>query len=889
MRYLCLQSPLRTLVFTALIYLLAPAPAHAQSPYLYASLPGGGATSQIVGFSVALDGTLIPISGSPFNLSREGGLVTTDPDDQFLFVLNATSNTISVLAISQNTGALTEVSGSPVAAPTPPPGSGSAPSGPLCMATFKNKGASASYLYVAYRNGPAPFTGAIVAFQIGTESQPLAPIATITLEATPVDMTISPQGNLYAALQLVPGSTLGNQTPGLAVFPIDPNSGQLGQPNPLNSNLHEDSLALNPGATILFDGEGSSAAGFIESAQVRTDGSVLAPHSLPVVSPNSPPSTILVDGSGQLLYVQQGGQAAVYTIDKTTGILSAPSTSPAPVPFNLGRGNTVAHPVEPYLYTVQSGGQIHVFEVTDSTSGALRELGDSPYTVAGAEGSGGLALSHNAAAQTAAPLAAQLVPSEINFVDTTLGQSVSDNSALLTNTGTQALNMTVSITGADRDDFSTTTCPSPLATRTSCPITVTFTPTQAGARQATLVVADSAGPQTLQLTGIGVSSSSSGSGSGPGGSGGSGSGSGSGSGGSGGSGSGGTGGSGGSGGSGNPSAQPTISISPLSTFVSPALNTVAPPQNITLTNNSSPTNSPASLQISSLQIIGPNATDFALTTGCPSSYPSGQRCTLGIVFTPSASGSRFATLVVTDNAVNSPQLIELSGVTQAETLTISPRPESNGSGYSQTVSAGETANFPLLLSTTFSGTVFFSPCSGAPVTATCTPPTPMTVVANQPMTFSVSVNTVAASPSLTLLDELMHYRRRTGPSQITPSPIPLIVLTTACAFILLRRRRTSRHARLSHSPHNSQYSAPHVALRPFAISASATTTLAAFLALTILTISGCGGASTVATATTVTPTSASQTYTIVITPTAVTSDNSSVPNVQPIQLTLIVN
>lgn len=69
-------------------------------------------------------------------------------------------------------------------------------------------------------------------------------------------MTVSPQGNLYAALQLVPSSNLGNQTPGLAVFPIDPNSGQLGQPILVNSNLHEDSLALNPGATVLFDGEG---------------------------------------------------------------------------------------------------------------------------------------------------------------------------------------------------------------------------------------------------------------------------------------------------------------------------------------------------------------------------------------------------------------------------------------------------------------------------------------------------------------------------------------------------------------------------------------------------------------------------------------------------------
>src|SRR6201999_4016490 len=99
----------------------------------------------------------------------------------------------------------------------------------------------------------------------------------------------------------------------------------------------------------------------------------------------------------------------------------------------LARGNTTAHPVEPFLYTLQNGGKIHVYEITDFTSGALRELPDSPYTVDGAQGAAGLTLTHNAALQTAATVAAQLVPSAINFINTTIGQSISDNSALLTN------------------------------------------------------------------------------------------------------------------------------------------------------------------------------------------------------------------------------------------------------------------------------------------------------------------------------------------------------------------------------------------------------------------------------------------------------------------------
>ncbi len=944
MRLSCLQSPLRTLAFTALLYLLAPSPARAQSPYLYASIPGG-ATSQIAGYSVAPDGTLTPVVGSPFPVTGEGGFITTDPSDQFLFVLNAHSNTIAVLSIESN-GALTEVPASPVPAPTPPPGGGSAPSAPTAMATFK--GASSTYLYVAYGNGPMPFTGAVVSFQIGTPSQPLVPVSTTIVEAMPVDMTISPQGYLYVAFQLVPGSNLGNQTAGVAVFTIDATSGQLGQPTFVNPSLHEDSLALNPAATILFDGAGTSAAGLLESSEIRSDGTTLAPRSLPVVSPNSPPSTLLADGSGQLLYVQQGGQAAVYLVDQTTGVLSAPSTPAAPVPFNLVRGTTVAHPVVPYLYNLQSG-QLHVFEITDFTLGALRELPGSPVVILEGASSRGLVLTHNASGQTAPQDAAQLVPTAINFIDTTVGQSMSDNSALLTNTGTEALNVTATISGADQGDFSTTTCASPLAPRTSCKITLTFTPTQSGARQATLVLADSAGPQTLQLTGNGIASQSAvrlgpstltfaatttgvisasqsvvltnsgnanlhissillsgqnssdfaitnsptqsalptacaaaayapnascsitivftplaagarsasliiaddapdssqtvllaGTGLAP-----------------------------NTGGTGNPAptGSPTIAMSANSLlFISAAINTTTTEQYVIVSNSGA---SGSSLSIANVQINGPNSSDFKVMNGCTASgYAQTQSCTLSVTFTPSASGSRTASLVITDNASPATQTISLTGSIQTgtETLIVTPGPN----GLTQSVSAGETANYSLNLVTTFSGTVTFSRCVGAPSTATCSvAPASIVVAANQSVAFQVSVATAASTSSVA-------FGKLTG-REIAPLNNIRVSLTIACTllFLLVCKRRLPQ-ARRFHSP-------------PFAFPVSLVAAL--FLTCT-LAFAGCGGASTVATAPAITPTpptSASQTYTITITPSATTSNNVAIPAIQPIQLTLILD
>jgi uncharacterized protein DUF1573/centrosomal CEP192-like protein/HYDIN/CFA65/VesB family protein len=66
----------------------------------------------------------------------------------------------------------------------------------------------------------------------------------------------------------------------------------------------------------------------------------------------------------------------------------------------------------------------------------------------------------------------------------------------------------ISVTGDNSDDFSLDqNCGNSLAANTACQITLTFTPKAAGARSASVSIADSAAnsPQTISLTGTGVS------------------------------------------------------------------------------------------------------------------------------------------------------------------------------------------------------------------------------------------------------------------------------------------------------------------------------------------------------------------------------------------------
>jgi hypothetical protein len=79
----------------------------------------------------------------------------------------------------------------------------------------------------------------------------------------------------------------------------------------------------------------------------------------------------------------------------------------------------------------------------------------------------------------------------------------------LTNSGNSTLSITsLTLTGADAGDFAETadTCGSSVAAGANCTIEMTFTPSAAGQRTATLNITDNAAgsPQTVSLSGTGL-------------------------------------------------------------------------------------------------------------------------------------------------------------------------------------------------------------------------------------------------------------------------------------------------------------------------------------------------------------------------------------------------
>jgi VCBS repeat protein/centrosomal CEP192-like protein len=106
-----------------------------------------------------------------------------------------------------------------------------------------------------------------------------------------------------------------------------------------------------------------------------------------------------------------------------------------------------------------------------------------------------------------------------------------------------------------------------------------------------------------------------------------------------------------------PPPAPSAAISSDSLiFSSQNQGNTSPAQSVTLTNAGN-----AALSITGISVAGTNPGDFRQTNSCGSSVVAGGNCSIGVTFSPTATGSRSATLSIGDNANGSPQLVNLAG------------------------------------------------------------------------------------------------------------------------------------------------------------------------------------------------------------------------------------
>ena len=184
----------------------------------------------------------------------------------------------------------------------------------------------------------------------------------------------------------------------------------------------------------------------------------------------------------------------------------------------------------------------------------------------------------------------------------------------LSNTTKTAVAITsIQVGGADPSSFtiSKQTCGNSLAAGAKCTFSVTFEPEAGGILTASVGIKDNApgSPQTVVLTGTGVTAASA-----------------------------------------------TLSPTALA-FPTTSIGSTSAAQTVTLSNSGG-----SALTIKSIVLTGANPALYAISKQtCGATLAGGAKCTFAVTFTPKAAGTFPASVTLTDSAVNSPQVLSMTG------------------------------------------------------------------------------------------------------------------------------------------------------------------------------------------------------------------------------------
>lgn len=192
----------------------------------------------------------------------------------------------------------------------------------------------------------------------------------------------------------------------------------------------------------------------------------------------------------------------------------------------------------------------------------------------------------------------------INFPFQLVGVTSPPQTVALTNTGTAALE--ISSLKATSPFHESNNCGKSLAAGAVCNIEITFKPQKAKSAMGTVTISDSASskPQVIDVTGTGT----------------------------------------------------VVKMAPTRlTFGDQKVGTESAPQVVTVSNQGS-----APLSVTQIYVLG-NYNDFPESNNCPASLKAGASCVITVTFEPTKSGTRSATLYISDNGGGSPQTAPLSG------------------------------------------------------------------------------------------------------------------------------------------------------------------------------------------------------------------------------------
>ncbi len=604
---------------------------------------------------------------------------------------------------------------------------------------------SASQTVTLTNNGNTPFSFSGISFSNGAYFQTLTGtpcVATLAVNAScTIGVAFNPTANGATPATMMIGGVAqtvaltGTGGGGVAVMVVSPTSLAFGnQALGTTSASQPITITNNGGASFTFQSPIATTTNPAYLVTPGTCGATLAGGGAfctigVTFTPNgnvSIPATLTVGGVTQTVSLTGTGTGTTSTIVVSPTALAFGSqmlgTTSASQPVTLTNNGTSSFTFQSPISTTTDPAYV----VSPGTCGATLAAGVScaigvTFTPA-ATGSIPATLTIGGVTQTVslngtgATSTIGVSPTTIAFGNEPVGSTSANQTITLTNNGAGSFTFQSPIAMTSNAAYLVTpgTCTATLAAGAPCTIGIRFTPGASGSIPATLTIGGVT--QTVSLTGTGTTS--------------------------------------------------TIGVSPTAiAFGNQALGTPSASQPITITNDGGASftfQSPIATTSNAAYLVSPGTCGATLAAGVP--------CTIGVTFTPGASGSIPATLTI--GGVT--QTVSLTGTGTTSTISVSPTTiafgnepvGSTSANQSITLTNNGTASFTFQspIATTSNAAYLVTPgtcgttlAAGVPCTigVTFTPgasgPTPATLtIGGVTQTVSLTGTGVAATPVVTL-------------------------------------------------------------------------------------------------------------------------------------------
>jgi len=326
---------------------------------LYVANSGTGTVS---GFEVnTTTGALTPLAGSPYPVGTNPKDLAIDPSGKFLYVANKGSNNVTAYKIDSTTGVLSGMS------------TATAGSGPSSITV----GGGSAYVYAANYSD-----GTISIFRVDAATGALSPTSTLNPPPASGFLRADPSGNFL----FVNNNWLEKQT-----YRINATNGSLTALSSTRTRgqtfiMSSGTSSLSPEPRYAYVVDSTHAA--LRSYSVNNNSGALS--FLDSYTAGNTPIAVAVDPHSRFVYTVNNADNTLsgYYINDSTGVLTPIDLNASPSSYDLPLGDEdpqhlVVDPSGNFLYvsltTAAATGRVRAFTV--GLTGVLTEIAGSPYDV----------------------------------------------------------------------------------------------------------------------------------------------------------------------------------------------------------------------------------------------------------------------------------------------------------------------------------------------------------------------------------------------------------------------------------------------------------------------------------------------------------------------------